>query len=110
MQTPTPHVSPHTLATPVIPTADPTTLPLLTSTRFPCPLLVSCTQQKNVSSDNLDGKVGRIYMPKQNMDTLGLSKYKGTKRERRESAREASEAKKRPKTATAPTTAGGDDE
>ncbi|KAG2442290.1 hypothetical protein HXX76_002376 [Chlamydomonas incerta] len=67
-------------------------------------------KQKNVSSDNLDGKVGRIYMPKQSMDTLGLSKYKGTKRERRESAREASEAKKRPKTATAPTTAGGDDE
>ncbi|GFR40757.1 hypothetical protein Agub_g1369, partial [Astrephomene gubernaculifera] len=51
-------------------------------------------KQKNVSSDALDGKIGRIYMPKQNMDTMGLSKYKGTKRERRDSARESAEAKK----------------
>ncbi|GIL57190.1 hypothetical protein Vafri_12488 [Volvox africanus] len=56
-------------------------------------------KEKNVSSDSLAGKVGRIYMPKQSMDTLGLSKYKGTKRERRESAREAAEARKRPKAA-----------
>ncbi|KXZ44234.1 hypothetical protein GPECTOR_70g464 [Gonium pectorale] len=62
-------------------------------------------KQKNVSSDLLDGKVGRIYMPKQNMDTLGLSKYKGTKRERRDSAREAAEARKRPKSAEQQATA-----
>ncbi|GLC50860.1 hypothetical protein PLESTB_000439900 [Pleodorina starrii] len=64
-------------------------------------------KEKNVGSDTLDGKVGRIYMPKQNMDTLGLSKYKGTKRERRESKREAAEAKKRPKTAAAAAEAAG---
>ncbi|GIL81068.1 hypothetical protein Vretimale_9233 [Volvox reticuliferus] len=56
-------------------------------------------KEKNVASDALAGKVGRIYMPKQNMDTLGLSKYKGTKRQRRESAREAAEARKQPKVA-----------
>ncbi|GIL86717.1 hypothetical protein Vretimale_19811 [Volvox reticuliferus] len=56
-------------------------------------------KEKNVASDSLAGKVGRIYMPKQNMDTLGLSKYKGTKRQRRESAREAAEARKQPKVA-----------
>ncbi|EFJ42816.1 hypothetical protein VOLCADRAFT_107061 [Volvox carteri f. nagariensis] len=64
-------------------------------------------KEKNVSSDALDGKVGRIYMPKQNMDTLGLSKYKGTKRERREGAREAAEARKRPKAAKAAAVADG---
>lgn len=41
-------------------------------------------QEKNVGSDMLDGKVGRIYMPKQDVATLGLSKMKGLKRERRE--------------------------
>jgi ribosome production factor 2 len=34
----------------------------------------------------LEGKVGRIYMPKQKFDTLGLSKMKGLKRERRQAA------------------------
>ncbi len=65
-----------------------------------------------MSSDNLDGKVGRIYMPKQNMDTLGLSKYKGTKRERRAEAEARAEAKKAPKKqrTEAAAAAGGDDE
>lgn len=39
-----------------------------------------------MSSDLLDGKVGRIYMPKQKVDTMALVKPKGTKRERREEA------------------------
>ncbi|KAG2498091.1 hypothetical protein HYH03_003849 [Edaphochlamys debaryana] len=60
-------------------------------------------KQKNVGSDVLDGKVGRIYMPKQSMDTLGLSKYKGTKRERREAA----EARKKPRAEGAPAGGGG---
>lgn len=40
-------------------------------------------KEKNVSSDSLDGKVGRIYMPKQKVDTMALSKPKGIKREKR---------------------------
>ncbi len=63
-----------------------------------------------MSADNLAGKVGRIYMPPQNMDTLGLSKYKGTKRERRESARDAAEARKRPRPAAKAAADGGDKE
>lgn len=43
-------------------------------------------QEKNVGSDNLDGKVGRIYMPKQTVDTMALAKPKGTKRARRQEA------------------------
>lgn len=46
-----------------------------------------------MGSDTLDGKVGRIYMPKQTLDTLGLSKMKGLKRERRAAAA-ASKAEK----------------
>eukprot|EP00877_Chromochloris_zofingiensis_P000399 jgi/Chrzof1/1035/Cz01g37260.t1 len=45
---------------------------------------VTKKKEKNVGSDMLDGKVGRIYMPKQDVATLGLSKMKGLKRERRE--------------------------
>lgn len=76
-----------------------TTIPQTTAL-FAMYIALSChlmLQEKNVSSDTLRGKVGRIYMPKQSMDTLGLSKYKGIKRERRQSAREAAEARKRPK-------------
>lgn len=43
-------------------------------------------KQKNVGGDILDGKVGRIYMPKQDMDEIALGKMKGVKRERREKA------------------------
>lgn len=45
-----------------------------------------CLQQKNVGGDMLQGKVGRIYMPKQSFDSLGLVKMKGLKRERRQAA------------------------
>lgn len=47
---------------------------------------------KNVGSDELDGKVGRIYMPRQEVDTIALRKMKGLKRERREAAGERRDA------------------
>jgi ribosome production factor 2 len=43
-------------------------------------------KQKNVGGDILDGKIGRIYMPKQDVDEIALGKMKGVKRERREKA------------------------
>lgn len=43
-------------------------------------------QEKNVGSDMLDGKVGRMYIPKQDVGTVALKKMKGLKRERREEA------------------------
>ena len=45
-----------------------------------------CLQVKNVGSDVLEGKVGRIYMPKQDVDGMALAKPKGVKRERRQVA------------------------
>lgn len=33
-------------------------------------------QEKNVKSDEVDGKVGRVYMPKQDVDSIVLSKPK----------------------------------
>eukprot|EP00271_Cylindrocystis_brebissonii_P000438 TRINITY_DN10523_c0_g2_i1.p1 TRINITY_DN10523_c0_g2~~TRINITY_DN10523_c0_g2_i1.p1 ORF type:complete len:356 (+),score=85.29 TRINITY_DN10523_c0_g2_i1:249-1316(+) len=41
---------------------------------------------KNVSTDMLEGKIGRIYMPKQEIDQMALKKMKGLKRERRDKA------------------------
>lgn len=46
-------------------------------------------KEKNVSSDLLDGRVGRIYMPKQDLGELALHKMKGLKRERRHAAEAA---------------------
>eukprot|EP00889_Picochlorum_renovo_P004398 jgi/Picre1/31428/NNA_006780.t1 len=43
---------------------------------------------KNVGSDSLDGKVGKIYVPRQDLDSIALNKMKGAKRERREAAAE----------------------
>ncbi len=45
-----------------------------------------------MSSDMLAGKVGRIYMPKQKVDTMALHKMKGLKRERRDTAGERKKA------------------
>ncbi|CAM6086697.1 unnamed protein product [Calypogeia fissa] len=45
---------------------------------------------KNVKGDSLAGKVGRIYMPKQEVGGMALAKMKGLKRERRERAAEKS--------------------
>ena len=42
-------------------------------------------QEKNVSTNMLEGKVARVYVPKQNLDTIALRKTKGSKRERRSS-------------------------
>jgi len=51
-------------------------------------------KQKNVGFDEVDGKIGRIYMPKQDLTGLNLVKAKGLKRQRREAAQER-QAKKR---------------
>lgn len=56
-------------------------------------MLLSAVQEKNVGTDLLDGKVGRIYMPKQQVDSMALAKPKGLKRERREAAAERKAAK-----------------
>ncbi len=53
-----------------------------------CVCVCVYVQEKNVSSDSLAGKVGRIYMPKQQVDTMALAKPKGTKRERRQETAE----------------------
>ncbi|KAK9821648.1 hypothetical protein WJX74_004002 [Apatococcus lobatus] len=42
-------------------------------------------KEKNVSTDLLEGKVARVYVPQQNLDTIALRKTKGSKRERRSS-------------------------
>jgi len=49
-------------------------------------------QEKNVDSDALAGKVGRIYMPPQKVDTIALNKMKGLKRERRQATGERKQA------------------
>eukprot|EP00850_Spirogloea_muscicola_P009443 SM000053S17400 [mRNA] locus=s53:123370:125639:- [translate_table: standard] len=41
---------------------------------------------KNVSTDSLAGKIGRIYMPKQEVREIALNKMKGLKRQKREAA------------------------
>ncbi|KAL2628552.1 hypothetical protein R1flu_013238 [Riccia fluitans] len=46
---------------------------------------------KNVKGDSLQGKVGRIYMPKQEVEGMALAKMKGLKRERRQAAVAAAE-------------------
>lgn len=43
-------------------------------------------KHKNVGEDALIGKVGHVFVPRQEVDELGLSKPKGVKRGRRESA------------------------
>lgn len=53
---------------------------------------VAPKKQKNVAGDVLDGKVGRIYMPKQNVETMALNKMKGLKRERRDNKAAAAAA------------------
>lgn len=45
-------------------------------------------KEKNVGSDMLEGKIGRIYLPKQDVGEIALRKMKGLKRERRQAAEE----------------------
>ena len=47
-----------------------------------------------MGSDTLEGKVGRIYMPKQDVGGMALAKPKGTKRERRAAAADAAVGKR----------------
>lgn len=49
-------------------------------------------KEKNVHSDMLEGRVGRIYMPKQKVDSMALSKMKGLRRERRAAASDRKKA------------------
>jgi len=37
---------------------------------------VNDLQEKNVSFDSLEGKVGRVYMPKQDLNSMALNKMK----------------------------------
>lgn len=66
-----------------------------------------------MGSDVLEGKVGRIYMPKQDVGGMALAKPKGVKRERRAAAAEAAAAKKQRRAAggggAAAAAGGGDD-
>eukprot|EP00897_Mesotaenium_endlicherianum_P010516 jgi/Mesen1/9493/ME000063S08948 len=55
---------------------------------FKGPKSITKKKVKNVSTDSLIGKVGRIYMPKQEVGSMALMKPKGVKRERREAAAE----------------------
>ena len=66
-------------------------------------------QEKNVSSDLLDGRVGRVYVPRQDLADLPSAVMKGAKRERREGkegkergggGEQGGEEKKRKKAAT----------
>lgn len=50
-------------------------------------------KEKNVSFDSLEGKVGRVYMPKQDLNSMALNKMKGLKRERQSAAADAAEKK-----------------
>lgn len=73
------------------------TTPGPTCLLLPLLLLLLLLQKKNISGDNIQGRVGRIYMPKQDVASMGLAKYKGTKRGRREDAAAAAAAKKQPR-------------
>lgn len=64
-------------------------------------------KEKNVGSDMLEGKVGHIYMPKQDVDGMALAKPKGLKRERRAAAADAATAKRTRSSGGAAAAAGG---
>eukprot|EP00899_Mesostigma_viride_P006841 jgi/Mesvir1/16158/Mv08428-RA.1 len=51
---------------------------------------------KNTGNDMLDGKVGRIYMPKQDLNNVALMKMKGVRRERQAQAAERKASKRKP--------------
>lgn len=54
---------------------------------------------KNVGTDTLEGKVGKMYVPRQDLDDIAYHKMKGAKRQKREQAAER-KAGKRTKKAT----------
>jgi ribosome production factor 2 len=58
---------------------------------------VAKRKEKNVGYDNLDGRVGKIYIPKQNLSSIALNKMKGLKRERQSGGGGAT---KKPKVST----------
>ncbi|CAL5222366.1 g4720 [Coccomyxa viridis] len=58
-------------------------------------------KEKNVSNEMLDGKVGRMYVPRQEIGSIATRKMKGLKRERREAASTAKEQKRQKASAEA---------
>ncbi len=58
-------------------------------TRAPAP-----KRQKNVGNDALVGTVGRVFVPRQEVDDIALSKPKGVKRDRRDAAVEGKAARR----------------
>jgi ribosome production factor 2 len=55
---------------------------------------VTAKKVKNVGAGTLDGKVGKIYIPRQDLDSISLNKMKGAKREKRDQAAERKSNKK----------------
>ena len=51
-------------------------------------------KQKNVKADVLDGKVGKVYVQRQDVSKIAMGKMKGAKRERREAAAQRKTKKK----------------
>lgn len=51
-------------------------------------------KDKNERTDAIDGRVAKVYVPRQNVEELALFKPKGVKRQRREDAKEKADAKK----------------
>jgi ribosome production factor 2 len=58
--------------------------------------LISGRKEKNVGFEDVEGKVGRIYMPKQDIADVALAKGKGVKRARRDAAAARKVAKTAP--------------
>ena len=67
----------------------------LVLTLFPPPH-THTPQEKNVSRDSVDGRVGRVYVPPQDLGNLPTALSKGVKRGRR-TAGEGGDAGKRPR-------------
>ena len=59
-------------------------------------------KEKNVSFDPTRGKVGRIYMPRQEVDTIALNKFKGGKRKAAAAGAEGGDKAKSTAPAAAP--------
>eukprot|EP01023_Acetabularia_acetabulum_P035848 TRINITY_DN3384_c0_g1_i4.p1 TRINITY_DN3384_c0_g1~~TRINITY_DN3384_c0_g1_i4.p1 ORF type:complete len:323 (+),score=51.04 TRINITY_DN3384_c0_g1_i4:68-1036(+) len=57
-------------------------------------------KEKNVTTNLLDGTVGRLYVPQQNLQNVVMKKSKGTKRERRENAAQQKQQKRQKQDAT----------
>lgn len=57
-------------------------------------VLVKKKKEKNVRFEETQGKMGRLYMPRQEMDEIALKKSKGQKRKVPEAPEEGAAAEK----------------